>query len=197
MPRGHSLSVVALTILLAAAAQAADWKPTRPNNLIVPWAAGGSTDQVTRVVAAELEKPRGQTIVIVNQPGASGSIWMSSALEAPRDGYTWAAGAAQDLGAYETLGSLKTRITDWHQSAGAQRQRQFALSDHHGAARRDEGETGQDLSCDRWPDVNRPYGHGADRQGGDDLVSIAISAMLVAIRPSSPPWRAKPTSQAS
>jgi tripartite-type tricarboxylate transporter receptor subunit TctC len=114
VPRGHSLSVVALTILLAAAAQAADWKPTRPNNLIVPWAAGGSTDQVTRVVAAELEKPLGQTIVIVNQPGASGSIWMSSALEAPRDGYTWAAGAAQDLGAYETLGSLKTRITDWH-----------------------------------------------------------------------------------
>jgi tripartite-type tricarboxylate transporter receptor subunit TctC len=32
-----------------------DWKPTRPINLIVPWAAGGSTDQVTRVTAAELE----------------------------------------------------------------------------------------------------------------------------------------------
>jgi tripartite-type tricarboxylate transporter receptor subunit TctC len=32
-----------------------DWKPERPINLIVPWAAGGSTDQVTRVTAAELE----------------------------------------------------------------------------------------------------------------------------------------------
>lgn len=92
----------------------ADWKPERPINLIVPWAAGGSTDQVTRVVAAEMEKALGQTIVIVNQPGASGSIGTMSALEAARDGYTWTAGAAQDLGAYETMGALKTRLSDWH-----------------------------------------------------------------------------------
>src|SRR4051812_24396235 len=103
----------AFGLALCGAAQA-QWKPTRPINLIVPWAAGGSTDQVTRVTAAELEKALGQTIVIVNQPGASGSIGTKSALDAPHDGYTWAAGAAQDLGAYETLGSLKTRIQDWH-----------------------------------------------------------------------------------
>jgi tripartite-type tricarboxylate transporter receptor subunit TctC len=103
-----------LGVTLAGLAQAQQWKPTRPINLIVPWAAGGSTDQVTRVTAAELEKALGQTIVIINQPGASGSIGTKSALDAPKDGYTWAAGAAQDLGAYETLGSLKTRITDWN-----------------------------------------------------------------------------------
>ncbi len=80
----------------------------------MPWAAGGSTDQVTRVTAAELEKVLGQTIVVINQPGASGSIGTKSALDAPKDGYTWTAGAAQDLGTYETLGSLKTRINDWH-----------------------------------------------------------------------------------
>jgi tripartite-type tricarboxylate transporter receptor subunit TctC len=80
----------------------------------VPWAAGGSTDQVTRVTAAELEKALGQTIVIVNQPGASGSIGTKSAWDAPKDGYTWTAGAAQDLGAYETLGTLNARITSWH-----------------------------------------------------------------------------------
>ncbi|MFO1218895.1 MAG: tripartite tricarboxylate transporter substrate binding protein [Burkholderiaceae bacterium] len=107
-------SVAAAAVLLAGAAQAQNWKPTRPINLIVPWAAGGSTDQVTRVTAAELEKALGQTIVIVNQPGASGSIGSKSAWDAPRDGYTWTAGAAQDLGTYETLGSLKARITDWH-----------------------------------------------------------------------------------
>jgi tripartite-type tricarboxylate transporter receptor subunit TctC len=101
-------------LAVAAGAQAQNWKPTRPINLIVPWAAGGSTDQVTRVTAAELEKVLGQTIVIVNQPGASGSIGTKSAWDAPRDGYTWTAGAAQDLGTYETLGSLKARITDWH-----------------------------------------------------------------------------------
>ena len=109
-----SLLAAAAGLALAGVAQAQNWKPTRPINLIVPWAAGGSTDQVTRVCAAELEKALGQTIVVVNQPGASGSIGSKSAWDAPRDGYTWTAGAAQDLGTYETLGTLKARITDWH-----------------------------------------------------------------------------------
>ena len=109
----HVMAAVAVSLLLPAAAKA-DWKPTHPINLIVPWAAGGSTDQVTRVVAAEMEKSLGQTIVIVNQPGGSGAIGTQSVLDAPKDGYTWSAGAAQDLGAYETMGQVKTRITDWH-----------------------------------------------------------------------------------
>jgi tripartite-type tricarboxylate transporter receptor subunit TctC len=106
------MALTIATIAVPAAAQ--NWKPVRPINLIVPWAAGGSTDQVTRLTAAEMEKALGQTIVIINQPGASGSIGTKSALDAPKDGYTWTAGAAQDLGAYETLGSLTTRITDWN-----------------------------------------------------------------------------------
>ena len=109
-----SLTLTAIGLAIAAPAAAQQWKPTRPINLIVPWAAGGSTDQVTRVTAAEMEKVLGQTIVIINQPGASGSIGSKSALDAAKDGYTWAAGAAQDLGSYETLGMLKTRIGDWH-----------------------------------------------------------------------------------
>ena len=109
----HAIAaVVALGATVPAAAQ--NWKPSRPINLIVPWAAGGSTDQVTRVTAAELEKALGQTIVIVNQPGASGAIGTKSAFDAAKDGYTWTAGAAQDLGVYETLGSVKTNIKDWH-----------------------------------------------------------------------------------
>jgi tripartite-type tricarboxylate transporter receptor subunit TctC len=97
-----------------ARAQSTNWKPARPISLIVPWAAGGATDQVTRQAALELEKPLGQTIVIINQPGASGAIGTNSCLAAPRDGYTWTAGAAQDLGSYETLGTGKARITDWN-----------------------------------------------------------------------------------
>src|SRR5215471_7674877 len=108
------LLAAAVGLALAGVAQAQNWKPTRPINLIVPWAAGGSTDQVTRVTAAELEKALGQTIVVVNQPGASGSIGSKSAFDAPRDGYTWTAGAAQDLGTYETLGSLNASIKDWN-----------------------------------------------------------------------------------
>ncbi|MBC7470712.1 MAG: tripartite tricarboxylate transporter substrate binding protein [Ramlibacter sp.] len=117
MLKRHFLQAVSLAVAALAVAgpvMAQQWKPTRPINLIVPWAAGGSTDQVTRVTAAEMEKALGQTIVIINQPGASGSIGTKSALDAPRDGYTWTAGAAQDLGTYETLGSLKTSIKDWH-----------------------------------------------------------------------------------
>ena len=41
----------------------AEWKPDRPVNIVVPWAAGGSTDQVIRVVAGELQKALGQTVV--------------------------------------------------------------------------------------------------------------------------------------
>src|SRR6476619_5809397 len=107
-----SIAVAALAVSAPAAAQ--NWKPTRPINLIVPWAAGGSTDQITRVTAAELEKALGQTIVIVNQPGASGSIGTKSAMDAAKDGYTWTAGAAQDLGTYQTLGSLNAGIKDWN-----------------------------------------------------------------------------------
>src|SRR3954471_10017014 len=110
----QAAAVAAVSCGFALPASAQNWKPSRPINLIVPWAAGGSTDQVTRVAAAELEKALGQTIVIVNQPGASGAIGTKSALDAPKDGYTWTAGAAQDLGAYQSLGSVDTNIKDWH-----------------------------------------------------------------------------------
>ncbi len=113
IPNARNL-LVGSVLATAAFAACAQWKPTHPINLIVPWAAGGSTDQVTRVTAAEMEKALGQTIVIVNQPGASGAIGTRSALDATKDGYTWTAGAAQDLGTYETLGSLKTRLADWN-----------------------------------------------------------------------------------
>jgi tripartite-type tricarboxylate transporter receptor subunit TctC len=104
--------IAGLAIALAAPA-AAQWKPEKPITIIVPWAAGGSTDQVTRGTAAEVEKALGQKVVILNQPGASGSIGTKNAMEAPKDGYTWTAGAAKDLGTYQTLGMLDTSIKDW------------------------------------------------------------------------------------
>lgn len=109
-------AVLAGATLLPGAAQAQNypWKPTRPVSIIVPWAAGGSTDQVTRVTAGELEAALGQKFVIVNQPGASGSVGSKNALEAPKDGYTWAAGAAGDLGSYRVTGLLDTDLSQWH-----------------------------------------------------------------------------------
>jgi tripartite-type tricarboxylate transporter receptor subunit TctC len=114
MRRTFVVAAALLAGLAAALPAAAQWKPDRPITIIVPWAAGGSTDQVTRVTAAEIEKALGQKVVIVNQPGASGSIGTQSVLNAPKDGYTWASGAAQDLGVYRTLGMIDTNLTDWH-----------------------------------------------------------------------------------
>ncbi len=107
-------AALAAALALASFGAAAQWKPSKPITIIVPWSAGGSTDQVTRITAGELEKVLGQKVVIVNQPGAAGSIGTKNALEAPKDGYTWTAGAAQDLGAYRTLGMLDTNIGDWN-----------------------------------------------------------------------------------
>jgi tripartite-type tricarboxylate transporter receptor subunit TctC len=102
--------------LLATAATAQDypWKPDRPITIIVPWAAGGSTDQMARIVASELEDELKQKFIVVNQPGASGSIGTRNAAEAPKDGYTWGAGAATDVGTYRVLGMLDTGLKDWH-----------------------------------------------------------------------------------
>jgi tripartite-type tricarboxylate transporter receptor subunit TctC len=106
-------AIAVLSLVFFSTAASAQWKPNRPITLIVPWAAGGSTDQVTRITAAEVEKSLGQKVIIVNQPGASGSVGTKNALEAPKDGYTWTAGAAKDLGTYQTLGMLETKIQDW------------------------------------------------------------------------------------
>jgi tripartite-type tricarboxylate transporter receptor subunit TctC len=96
------------------AAQAQNWKPTKPITVIVPWPAGGATDQVTRITAKELEAALGTTIVVVNQPGASGSIGKKSVADGPKDGYTWTAGAPKQLGTYKLLGLYDTDVKNWH-----------------------------------------------------------------------------------
>lgn len=113
--------IVVFVLLLAAGVifagsqkeESAEWTPKKAIQIIVPWGAGGSTDQMTRVVAGELEGPLGQKIVVVNQPGASGSVGTKGCLDAAHDGYTWTAGAAADLGAYKVRGLLDTKLDDW------------------------------------------------------------------------------------
>jgi len=114
MKKSIVISALSAAAIAFTAPALADWKPTKPVRIIVPWSAGGSTDQVVRVLAGEMETALKQKVVVVNSPGGAGAVGTKAALDAPKDGYTWTAGAAKDLGTYIVTGSLKTKIQDWH-----------------------------------------------------------------------------------
>src|SRR5574341_577078 len=80
-------SIVAIVLALAPLAAGAAY-PDKPIKMIVPWAAGGDTDAILRVVANAMEKQLGQAVVVVNITGASGTVGAREAKNAPRDGYT-------------------------------------------------------------------------------------------------------------
>jgi tripartite-type tricarboxylate transporter receptor subunit TctC len=62
--------------------------PNRPVKMIVPFAPGGASDFVARIISPKLGELLGASIVIENKPGASGNIGMEAAAKAPADGYT-------------------------------------------------------------------------------------------------------------
>lgn len=84
-----SFSILLGTLLagFAATAQAQTY-PTRPITMIVPFAAGGPTDIVARIVADHMSKTLGQQIVIENVVGAGGTTGATRAMRATPDGYT-------------------------------------------------------------------------------------------------------------
>ncbi|MEP6720157.1 MAG: tripartite tricarboxylate transporter substrate binding protein [Variovorax sp.] len=62
--------------------------PRKPITLVVPFAAGGGTDTVARLIALKLYAALGQSVVVDNRPGANGTIASRSVLQQPADGYT-------------------------------------------------------------------------------------------------------------
>src|SRR6266702_1351351 len=68
-------------------AAAADY-PDHAIKMIVPFAAGGGTDVLARIIAQNLNSRWGQPVVVENQPGASGGIGTRAVMKAPPDGYT-------------------------------------------------------------------------------------------------------------
>jgi tripartite-type tricarboxylate transporter receptor subunit TctC len=81
------LTAFALTIAVPLAALAQDW-PTKPVRMIVPFAAGGSTDVAARLVAEYLSRAFGQQVYVENRTGANGVIGIEAAAKSDPDGYT-------------------------------------------------------------------------------------------------------------
>ena len=87
-------SFVAATLAVASApaaaqtsGQAAPW-PSKPIKLVVPYAPGGTTDVVARMVAEYLGQKLGQNIIVDNKPGKGAMVGTAIVAKSPPDGYT-------------------------------------------------------------------------------------------------------------
>lgn len=63
--------------------------PAKPIRFVVPFAAGGGTDTFARILAEEVSKVLGTSVVVENKPGMAGSLGVDYAVKAPADGYTY------------------------------------------------------------------------------------------------------------
>lgn len=88
---------------LVAAGASAQAYPSRPLTLIVPFAAGGPTDILARIIAEGMARDLGQPVVVENLPGAGGAVGTARAARARPDGHTLVIGNVGTLAANATL----------------------------------------------------------------------------------------------
>jgi tripartite-type tricarboxylate transporter receptor subunit TctC len=82
------LGAVLVVLAAATAHVAAEQYPSHPIRVIVPFAPGGAPDVVARIVAAAIEQPLGQSLIVENRTGANGIVGMQAVATADPDGYT-------------------------------------------------------------------------------------------------------------
>ncbi len=90
-------AIAALAALVLAVPAIAQNYPTKPIRLIVPFPPGGGTDFVSRLVATELAKSTGWTVVVENKAGAGGMIGLTDAAHAAKDGYDMVMGQVDNM----------------------------------------------------------------------------------------------------
>jgi tripartite-type tricarboxylate transporter receptor subunit TctC len=88
IPSRNVLACLLSVPLAYAAPGLAQTYPVKPIRVIVPYAPGGSTDVVMRIVAARLYEILGQQVIVENRPGGSSTIGLDIAAKSPPDGYT-------------------------------------------------------------------------------------------------------------
>lgn len=105
--RAPTLAAAAVAALLAAVPTQAQQYPQRPITMIVPFAAGGPTDVLARVLGQHMSQTLGQSIVVEDVTGAGGTLGAAKAAKAAPDGYTLVMGNigthAASMGLYKNL----------------------------------------------------------------------------------------------
>lgn len=81
------LALAAIAVCVSPPAQADAAWPSRPLTLVVPYPAGGTTDTVARLLSKNLSRQLGQSVVVENKSGASGTLGAAQLLRTPADGY--------------------------------------------------------------------------------------------------------------
>lgn len=98
----RAISLCLVLLCIGGPALATQW-PERTVHLIVPYAAGGGTDTVARVLAQKLSTTLGQQFVVENRPGASGMIGATYVAKASPDGYTLLVGSPAEIALNQNL----------------------------------------------------------------------------------------------
>lgn len=103
------LSLAALGLALGAMARTAGAQPwpTRPLRIVVPFAPGGASDTIARILSEHLPARLGQNVVIDNKPGASTIIGVDAAVKSPGDGTTV---LLAGVGSYSVLPALRKKL---------------------------------------------------------------------------------------
>src|ERR1041384_1239512 len=96
MKRAVLLALLASIVCAVGVSPAAAEWPERPVTMVVPFAAGGGTDLLGRVVAKQLSEVLGQQVVVENVGGAGGMIGSARVVKSPPDGYTMVIGTTAD-----------------------------------------------------------------------------------------------------
>lgn len=100
-------ALAAVAVPAIAAAQTTEKYPARPIEFIVPWGAGGGSDQTARQLSKMLETELKVSFPVVNSPGGTGTAGMAKLLAAPADGYSIS------VFAWDTLAFLASRPQKW------------------------------------------------------------------------------------